>query len=175
MTVNYRQIFIIAGMLLFLELLSFGIKQCGSSDLERSKEQKSLFPLMLNDTTKKLLIGNWKYETFFSGVQDGKELKYSIFLMEIHENGTYSWGHIIQITSFNNNFIQPYGCWSPDGKWSVENGNLITEYPKNGCSPESGKMAEKLIFYSENEFEIYDEKEKRFEKYVRITESKHIQ
>ena len=159
MNINYRQILIIVGCLFFLELLSFGLKKY-SGTVSNNEEQKSLFPLPLNEDTKQWLFGDWKYESYHFAKDS--VLVYTIRHLIIHEDGTYNQG--VTITPVprsedSNNKEAPFSYYFTK-KWEIENGNLV----KNGYK-------DLVIFYNEDEFSLFTKE--GIHKYSRITKTKH--
>jgi len=150
MNINYRQILVIVTVLLLFELMSIGVKKCSKDDntlVDRANNYKSIFPLPLNDSTKSLLIGDWKYEeTTLNNqliVELAKFTKDSVVIDIHHHNLTRT------INVYN-------------GKWSNEMNAIKIETTFYTFG--------KVYFYNEDEFISGGD---RRLKWIRISETKH--
>ncbi len=171
---NYRQILLIVGVLIVFELLAFGVKKLSAPSSETTPNIQ--FPLPLNDTTKVLLEGKWKYEDIFE-ISAGSFQVQTTYLT-IKNNGdfifTKTWKTILQQSEkdVGSGIEREYGYWRV-GKWKIENGLLILEHLKP--DPYISNLI--VLFINEDEMHTkrQDENGKYkgyFERRIRIDETR---
>ncbi len=144
MNINFRQILIIVSVVILFELMAVALKKCDNAP-------QNIFPLPLNENTRGLLIGDWKYET----ASIYNDTKYIVLLARFKEDSVIvNWHYDNLSKTLNGQYV----------KWTIENRQIKFE-------KELWKA--QAYFYNEDEFNAYDIESKKWEKWIRISETKH--
>jgi hypothetical protein len=154
--------------IVYVSIMALFACSCKNNPSQPPLIGESIFAMPLNDTTKALLIGDWKWEG--THTDGGKTLIYETYFLEIHEDSTFTKAYLTREFQLENKDIMPYG-YCVYGKWHLKNGNLILEIPKTE-NTESCIQENKVTFYNEDELNIIDCNDD-VEKWVRITNTKH--